>query len=247
MTNATLTGPRHRAGRLAFAGWGEVGRWAAVAAGVAAVLLATVALLAGHDAGDYRVGLSSGLLTRHHDLGDVLYVFRRNLLVLGIHLCACWISAIVGRPHRPAPARLGRLGVLHRPVPAWLGRASLAYALLVTFLSVAVQAIALGRELASLHDASAVPSLRLLWLVLPHAVPELVAVFLPLGLFLLEARRGRLERLGPRSLQAAAVALPVLLLAAVIETYVTPALIIAASPLHIFSMIPASSLLHLPV
>jgi uncharacterized membrane protein SpoIIM required for sporulation len=49
-----------------------------------------------------------------------------------------------------------------------------------------------------------------------------------LGLFLLEARRGRLDRLGLWSLQAAAVALPVLLCAAVIETYVTPALVIAA-------------------
>ena len=244
MTDTTLTGPHHRAGRITLAGWGEVGRWAAVAAGVTAVLLATVAVLAGHDAGDYQVGLSSGLLTRHHALGDVLYVFRRNLLVLGIHLCACWIGAIVGRPHRPAPAGLGPLGMLHRPVPGWLGRASLVYALLVTLLSVAVQSIALGRELANLHDASAVPRLRLLWLVAPHAVPELVAVFLPLGLFLLQARRGRLERLGPWSLQAAAVALPILLLAAVIETYVTPARIIAASPLHIFSMIPAASLLH---
>ncbi len=64
--------------------------------------------------------------------------------------------------------------------------------------------------------------------MLPHAVPELIAVFLPLGLFLLEAQRGRLDRLGVWSLQAAAIALPVLLCAAVIETYVTPGWIVAA-------------------
>ena len=67
-------------------------------------------------------------------------------------------------------------------------------------------------------------------LVLPHAVPELMAVFLPLGLFLREARRGRLDRLGPWSLQAAAIALPVLLCAALIETYVTPARVLDARP-----------------
>ena len=210
------------------AGWAEVGRWAAVAAIVAVVLLSSVAIIAAALPGNADVGFSSGLLTRHHGVGDVISVARRNLLVLGIHLCACWIGAIIGHPYEPAPARWGWVGALHRPVPAWMGRLALFYALLVTLLSVGVQATALGRQLADLSRAADLSSTHLLVLVLPHAVPELLAVFLPLGLFLLEARRGRLDRLGLWSLQAAAVALPVLLCAAVIETYVTPALVIAA-------------------
>lgn len=210
------------------ASWAEVGRWVAVAAVVAAVLLSSVAIIAAALPGDYVAGLSSGLLTSRHSFGDVLYVARRNLLVLGIHLCACWIGAIIGHPYEPAPARWGWVGALHRPVPAWMGRLALFYALLVTLLSVGVQATALGRQLADLSRAAHLSSTHLLVLVLPHAVPELLAVFLPLGLFLLEARRGRLDRLGLWSLQAAAVALPVLLCAAVIETYLTPALVIAA-------------------
>jgi hypothetical protein len=226
-----VTSPSRRAiaGWWAPAGWAEVGRWAVIAGVVAAVLLTGVALIATHLSGSYVIGIDSGLFTRRHSFGDVLYVFRRNLLVLGIHLCACWIGAIIGRPHEPAPARWGRVGALHRPVPTWMGRAALFYALLVTLLSVVVQAIALGRQLADLSLAAHLSSTRLLVLVLPHAVPELVAVFLPLGLFLLEAQRGRLDRLGAWSLQAAALALPVLLCAAVIETYVTPARVIAAS------------------
>lgn len=98
----------------------------------------------------------------------------------------------------------------------------------MTLLSVAVQALALGRQLAALSETVGIPSTHLLVLVLPHAVPELVAVFLPLGLFLLEARRGRLDRLGRWSLQAAALALPLLLCAAMIETYVTPPRVLAA-------------------
>ena len=149
-------------------------------------------------------------------------MLRRNLLVLGIHLCACWIGAIIGRPHQPAPARWGRAAALHRPVPDWMARLSLYYALAVTLLSVAVQAFGLGEQLASISAAAGLGSTHLLLLVLPHAVPELVAVFLPLGLFLLEARRARLDRLGPWSMQAAGLALPLLVAAAVIETYVTP-------------------------
>jgi hypothetical protein len=215
--------------RLAWASWAEIGRWAAVAAAVAATLLGGVAVVALHTRGSYTAGLDSGLLTRHHSVGDALYVFRRNLLVLGIHLCACWIGAILGRPYRPAPESLGRLGRLHRPVPDWMGRVALLWALVVTLLSVGVQALALGRLLADISLAADIPRLQLLVLVLPHAVPELLAVFLPLGLFLLEARRGRLERLGLWSLQAGVIALPALLCAAAIETYVTPARVIAAT------------------
>jgi hypothetical protein len=228
---ATETAPTELTGhsaRIAWASWLEVGRWAAVSGAVAAMLLGGVALVAAHTRGSYVDGLESGLLVRHHGVGDMLYVFRRNLLVLGIHLCACWIGAILGRPYRPAPAAMGRLGRLHRPVPDWMGRAALLWALFVTLVSVAVQALALGRVLADISVAADVSRLRLLVLVLPHAVPELLAVFLPLGLFLLEAHRGRLERLGLWSLQAAAIALPVLLCAAAIETYVTPGRVIAA-------------------
>ena len=210
------------------AGWREVGRWATVAGGVAALLLCSVALIGGHLAGGSGGGIGSGLLSRHHSFGDVLSVFGRNLLVLGIHLCACWIGAIIGRPYEPVPAQWGWVGALHRPVPAWMGRTALFYALIVTLMSVAVQAIALGRLLAGLSRTVGIPASRLLVLVLPHAIPELVAVFLPLGLFLLEARRGRLDRLGRWSLQAAALALPLLLCAALIETYVTPPRVLAA-------------------
>jgi len=218
-----------RVGWRSVAGSAEVARWAVVAGAVAAVLLASVALIADHVPGNFFAGMESGLFARHHSVSDALYVFRRNVLVLGIHLCACWIGAIIGRRQQPGPTRWGWVGALNRPVPAWMGRFALGYALVVTLLSVALQATALGCQLADVSRAANISSTHLLVLVLPHAVPELVAVFLPLGLFLLEAHRGRLDRLGLWSLQAAAIALPVLMCAAAIETYVTPALVISAS------------------
>lgn len=218
-----------RVGWRSVAGSAEVARWAVVAGAVAAVLLVAVALIADNLPGSFFAGMASGLFARHHSVGDALYVFRRNVLVLGIHLCACWIGAIIGRRRDPGPTRWAWVGALNRPVPTWMGRFALGYALIVTLLSVGLQATALGRQLADVSRAANISSTHLLVLVLPHAVPELVAVFLPLGLFLLEAHRGRLDRLGPWSLQAAAIALPVLMCAAAIETYVTPALVISAS------------------
>ena len=231
-TGAQLRQPTRALQRLRslqWAGWPEVGRWALIAGVVSAVLLSGVAALATHDRGHAADGLSSGLLVSHHGDGYVLFVLRRNLLVLGIHICACWIGAIIGRPFQPASDRLGRLAVFHRPVPPWMAQASLYYALVVTLLSVGLQATALGRELADISSATGLSPIHLLLLVLPHAVPELLAVFLPLGLFLLEAGRSRLDRLGLWSLQAGAIALPILVAAALVETYVTPARVIAAS------------------
>lgn len=115
----------------------EVGRWAAIAGAVAAVLLDSVGLIAAHLRGDFWAGNEDGVLAPHHDFGDVMYVFR--------------------------------------PVPGWMGRVALLYALLVTFLSVA--------------------------------------------------------------LQAAAIALPVLLCAALIETYVTPGWIAAAGHRPVIPMV----------
>lgn len=219
--------------RFGLASWTEVARWAAVAAAVAAALLTGVALLAGHDQGDATAGLASSLLATHHDFGNVWFVFQRNLLVLAIHLCACWIGGIVARQSTPVGARVGRMAALHGPVPARVGRAAVRYALLVTLVSVLVQALALGHELANLYVATAIPRRRLLWLLLPHTAPELIAVFLPLGLFFVQARRGRLDYLERWSLQAGALALPVLFTAALIETFVTPARLLAASPFHL--------------
>ena len=65
------------------------------------------------------------------------------------------------------------------------------------------------------------PPLLLLGL-LPHALPELTALFLPLAAWTLASRRGAWEDLLAATFVTVAIAVPVLVAAAAVETWVTP-------------------------
>jgi len=58
-----------------------------------------------------------------------------------------------------------------------------------------------------------------------HAVPELTALFLPLAAWLVASRRGRWSELLAATFVTVAIAVPVLVASAFVETYVTPDLI----------------------
>jgi hypothetical protein len=206
----------------------QVRQWFRVSAVIVTIMLVGVAVVSTLLPADIGVGHRSLLFDLNQGIGDAIDVFARNMLVLGIHLGACLVGAIVGREFAPAPATWGVVGKLHRPVPDWLGQASLIYALSVTLFSVALQTTGLGFSLADISAASNVPSTRLLLLVLPHAIPELIAVFLPLGLFLIQARRHQLRPLRAWSWQAFWIAVPILIVAALWETFVTPLVMHAA-------------------
>ena len=61
--------------------------------------------------------------------------------------------------------------------------------------------------------------------VLPHAVPELVALFLPLAAWTIASRRDEWQDLLAATFATVAVAIPVLVVAAVWETYAWPELL----------------------
>ena len=65
----------------------------------------------------------------------------------------------------------------------------------------------------------------LLFGLLPHALPELTALFLPLAPWLVASRRGECTELLAATFVTVAVAAPVLLVSAYIETYFSPQLI----------------------
>jgi hypothetical protein len=67
--------------------------------------------------------------------------------------------------------------------------------------------------------------------LLPHAVPELIALFLPLAAWLVASRRGAWNELLAATAATTAMAVPVLLLAASVEVFVWPQLLRDASPL----------------
>jgi uncharacterized membrane protein SpoIIM required for sporulation len=68
--------------------------------------------------------------------------------------------------------------------------------------------------------------------VLPHAVPELIALFLPLAAWIIASRKGQWEQLLAATFVTVAIAVPVLVAAAFVEVYVSPHLFSALTHIH---------------
>lgn len=91
--------------------------------------------------------------------------------------------------------------------------------------SLSNQAFVLGTGLASaaaaLHTS---PGVLLLGL-LPHALPELTALFLPLAAWIIASRRGDWNNLLAATFVTVAIAVPTMLVTALWEVYVAPHLL----------------------
>jgi uncharacterized membrane protein SpoIIM required for sporulation len=61
--------------------------------------------------------------------------------------------------------------------------------------------------------------------LLPHALPELVALFLPLAAWIIASRRDQWEQLLAATFVTVAIAVPVLVVSSLVEVYVTPHLL----------------------
>ena len=75
---------------------------------------------------------------------------------------------------------------------------------------------------SSVAAANAVSPLLLLVSLLPHAVPELTALFLPLAAWLLAARRRAWDELLAATFVTTAIAVPVIIASAAVEVWVSP-------------------------
>ena len=96
-----------------------------------------------------------------------------------------------------------------------------------TTFSLSAQAYVIGRTLGGVAGFLGVAPGVLLLGVLPHAIPELVALFLPLAAWIIASRRGQWEQLLAATLVTVAVAVPVLVAAAYVEVYVSPHVFVA--------------------
>lgn len=162
-------------------------------------------------------------------LASVLEVLSHNLLVLALHALACVAGFIAGSSlPLQAPAKNGVSRWAHRHG----GRIAIGFVAAATAFSLSAQAYVLGHTLAGVaHFLKVSPELLLLG-VLPHAIPELIALFLPLAAWIIASRRGEWDQLLAATLVTVAIALPVLVLAAVIEVYVSPHLFVALTGIH---------------
>ena len=216
-TRATLADWQQRPGAV-------VGRWAAGSALAAAGLLAAVWADRGRSTRAIRGSSNCSRRSRSATTATSCIVLRNNFLVLALHAMACVAGFIAG-------ASLPLQAEHHHGVSRWLhehgGRIAIGFVVLATTFSLSAQAYLIGHTLAGISNFLHVsPGLVLLG-VLPHAIPELMALFLPLAAWIIASRRGEWDQLLAATLVTVMIAVPVLVAAAFIEVYVSPHLFVA--------------------
>jgi hypothetical protein len=208
--------------------WSVLGGWFAGSALAAVGLLAAVWAVAGLDNG-YQQPVQLRPPFAVGDSGDVLHVLRTNLLVLALHAMACVAGFIAGSA---LPLQVEHRGGASRWLHQHGGRIAIAFVAGATTFSLSAQAYLLGHTLAGVAGFLGVSPGQLLLGVLPHALPELIALFLPLAAWIIASRRGRWDDLLAATLVTVAIALPLLVAAAYVEVYVSPHLFTAVTHIH---------------
>jgi hypothetical protein len=195
-----------------------VGRWAAGSLVISLGLLAAVWVIAGLSVPD--PGPTSFLGRDGAPVaGQVAHIVGRNLLVLALHAMACVAGFIAGSS---LPQEAQRHGGLTRWVHDRAGPLAIAFVIGATGFSLVTQAFVLGHGAASLGAQLRIsPGLLLVGLA-PHALPELVALFLPLAAWIIASRRGDWHELLAATVVTVVLAVPLLVAAAFVEVYVSP-------------------------
>jgi hypothetical protein len=159
---------------------------------------------------------------------NVLEILFRNSLVLALHAFACVAGFIAG-------SSLPLSTVKRTGVSRWIHKkarpVAFAWVVAVTCFSLGTQAYVLGSTGATLAYQLHISPVALMITVVPHAVPELTALFLPLAAWTIASRRGEWGDLLAATFVTVTLAVPTLVCAALWETYVWPYLLRAVSPI----------------
>jgi hypothetical protein len=220
-TRSTLKAWRRSPGKI-------LSGWVAGSAVAAAGLLAGVLLVADIFGGYVQiVSLTPPFaIGDSHDVGNVL---GHNMLVLALHAMACVAGFIAGSS---LPLQAASRSGASRWVHEHGGRIAIAFVACATAFSLSAQAYVIGRTLAGVSHFLGVSPALLLVGVLPHAVPELVALFLPLAAWIIASRKGQWEQLLAATFVTVAIAVPVLVASAFVEVYVSPHLFTSLTGIH---------------
>ena len=198
--------------------WPVVARWTAAALGIALALLAAVWVIASHSLPDWGSG---NFLGRGDgpDIAQVLHVLWRNGLVLALHAMACVAGFIAGSS---LPTEAQRYGGVWRWVHDKAGPLAIAFVVAATGFSLVTQARVLGQGASTIAGELGISPGLLLVGLLPHALPELVALFLPLAAWMVASRNGDWHQLLAATFVTVMLAIPILVAAAFVEVYVSP-------------------------
>jgi hypothetical protein len=208
-TRATLR--RWRARPLAV-----LGPWALGGLAIAVALLSATWLVATQARPDPTVWAPAG----HSEFVAYWFILYRNSLVLALHAMACVAGFIAGSSL--SFAATGEHGSRSRGDVTRVCRLALGFVAAATLFSLGTQAYALGLQASSIADAHGVSPALLIASLLPHALPELCALFLPLAAWLVASRRRAWDELLAATFATTAVAAPVLMAAAAVEVWLSP-------------------------
>src|SRR3954466_1478655 len=206
--------------------WQVLRAWLALSLAIALTLLAAVWVVAGLLTPDLTPIHLPGL-TAASEPSDLLPILWRNSLVLALHATACIAGFIAGASMPIAAAQ--RSG-FSRWVHVKAGELAILFVCAVTLFSLSTQALYLGFQGSTIAYQLHISIGVLLLSVLPHALLELTALFLPLAAWLIASRRGEWNQLLAATLVTVLIAIPALVLAATIEVYLWPHILEALSP-----------------
>ncbi len=207
--------------------WAVLRGWLALSVAIAVALLAATWVVAGQLTPDLSPIHLPGV-TEPSEAADLLPILLRNATVLALHGTACIAGFIAGASMPIAAAQ--RQG-LSRWIHVKAGQLAILFVSAVTLFSLFTQAFYLGFQGSTLAFQLGISHLELILSVVPHAVPELTALFLPLAAWLIASRRGEWNQLLAATVVTVALAIPTLLATATIEVYVWPHILSALSPL----------------
>jgi len=206
--------------------WLVVRAWLALSVAIAVALLVATWFVAGLLVPDLTPIHLPGV-TEPSEPGDLLPILWRNATVLALHATACVAGFIAGASMPIAAAQ--RSG-FSRWIHVKAGELAILFVCAVTLFSLCTQALYLGFQGSTVAFQLHISNATLILSVLPHAIPELTALFLPLAAWLIASRRGEWNQLLAATFITVALAIPVLLLAATLEVYVWPHILQALSP-----------------
>jgi hypothetical protein len=153
---------------------------------------------------------------------DYLHILYRNGLVLALHAMACVAGFIAGSS---LPLSAANRSGLDRWVHEKAGPFAIAFVIGATVFSLCTQAFGIGLLASDVSAQLGIGPGTLLIGLLPHALPELTVLFLPLAAWIVASRQGRWDELLAATFVTVAIAVPVLLAAAAIELWVSPELV----------------------
>lgn len=212
-----------RAGR-----WRVLRGWFALSLCIALTLLAAVWVVSGLLEPDLTPWHLPGLDSASTP-SDLLPILYRNSLVLALHATACIAGFIAGSS---MPLAAEQRSGISQWIHVKAGQLAICFVAAVTIFSLSTQALYLGFQGSTLALQLDITRLQLILSVLPHALLELTALFLPLAAWLIASRRGQWNQLLAATAITVAIAIPMLLVAATIEVYVWPHILREMSSYH---------------